>query len=271
VIPSRGGLALGCEHGRCQHERAAVDRRIAEVLRERDRVLLLEPNARPLRPGDRFRRVVHEHRGTTRPHQRNERPIAEHVVGGDDDEDRLIGQDRLRCRERRAVPVLPPFRENGPHASRRDPVDDGGNGAGLVPHDDDDLLEPEAQQAPDGTLDQRQTANADQRLRSPASHASEPLGASGGEDHSHVRRRKHVIGGDRHTRIVRLSPGSRPRHRYLQKGDQPHRRETLRDGARRNSLLRSRPLSVPPGPESRSSKSRWLEGLPIRILGSRSE
>ena len=170
-----------------QQERPAVDRRVAELLGERDDLVLVEADAGPLGPRLGIGRVVDEHRRALRPDERRQRAGFEDVIGGDEDE-RVLALEVGRGRgERGAVAELPVLGHRGPDAAGGEPVDDRGDGTGLVPDDDDDALEPLGQQPADRPLDQRDPADPDQRLRATARDRGEPLGPPRGEHHPHAR------------------------------------------------------------------------------------
>jgi hypothetical protein len=79
-------LALAVEHLWGEQERAAVDRRLIQVLAERDDGLVHEPDLSPLRPGRRTRCGIDEHGRLTGRQQPSQPALTEDVVGRDQDE-----------------------------------------------------------------------------------------------------------------------------------------------------------------------------------------
>ena len=177
-VTCRLRLPLRVEDRRGEEERAAVDRWVAELLRERNRALLVQAHPRSLGPSARIGSVVDEHRRVTGRKERLERALTEDVVSRDEEEAVFLGRVRLGRGQRRPVAELPAFGEDGSDAIRRDPVHDRGYRPCLVAHDHDDALDPSGQHGPDGPLHQAQAAQSNQGLRATPGHHGEPFRTS---------------------------------------------------------------------------------------------
>jgi hypothetical protein len=89
VVAFAGGLPLAVEHLRGEQERAAVDRRLLQVLAEGDHgpVHHLDPGS--LRPGSPIGCGINQHGRLIRRQQPIQPALAEDVIGGHQYEQRL--------------------------------------------------------------------------------------------------------------------------------------------------------------------------------------
>ncbi len=216
-VASGLGSALGVEDGHREQEGPAVDRGVPELLGERDDLLVVQAHPHPFGPRVGVGGVVDEGAGAAGEQQRIERPLPEHVVRGDQDEQALPGHEGLRRGERRPVPELPALREHGPDPAGSQAVDDGGHRPGLVAHDHHDPPEAGPEEGADGPPHEGQAADANERLRAAAGHPGQPLGAAGGEDHADPRARRRRKGRPRGGLRLHPAPGRAPRHGVRQR------------------------------------------------------
>ncbi|HEV8653355.1 MAG TPA: hypothetical protein VG276_29155 [Actinomycetes bacterium] len=190
VVTLGGRLALAAEDPRGEQECAAVDGWLVEVLAQRDRGAVHDPHPGPLGPGGRVRPRVDQHGRLPGPQQPVQRPLCEHVVGGEQREQRLAGHRTLDSGERGAVAVAPLVGVHGPDPAGSQAPDDGRDRAGVVADHDHHLLQPAREKSPHRPFGQAQAAQAEQGLGSSPGEPSEPLGPAGGEHDPHPRQRR---------------------------------------------------------------------------------
>jgi hypothetical protein len=118
VVALAGRLVLAVEHLGREQERAAVDGRLLQVLTERDDSLVHDPDPGPLRPGRLVGCWIDEYGGLPGRQQPLQPALAEEVIGGDQDEQRLTLDLVLDCGQRRAVAVCPPVGVHDPDRPR---------------------------------------------------------------------------------------------------------------------------------------------------------
>ena len=182
VVAAGGRAPLGFEDRHRQQEGTAVDRGVLELLREGDRVLLVQTHAGALGPCLGVWGVVDQDPVTARRQQRLECAFAEHVVCGHEQERPLLSYVRLGRSERCPVTPLPVLSQHGTCPTWRDPVHDGCYGAGLVADDDDDSLDPCRKQVAYGATSQAEAADTDEGFRAPAGHVGKAFRPSSCKD-----------------------------------------------------------------------------------------
>jgi hypothetical protein len=172
VVAVGGRLPLAAEHLEGEQERAAVDGRRLQVLAEGDHGPAHDPYPGPLPPGGPVGGGVDEHGRLTGPKQPMQRSLSEHVVGGDQHEQRLASHRALDRGQRRAVAVLPPVGVHGADPAAPKAADDGRDRPGVVADHDQDPLQPAGEEGPHGPLDQAQAPNRNSALDPPWVRAS---------------------------------------------------------------------------------------------------
>jgi hypothetical protein len=132
VVAFGGRLALAAEHLGREQERAAVDRRLLQVLAERDDSLVHDPDPGPLRPGRLVGGGIDEYGRLPGRQQPLQPALAEDVIGGHQYEQRLTLELALDCGQRRAVAICPAVGVHDPDPAAAEAADDGRDRSGVV-------------------------------------------------------------------------------------------------------------------------------------------
>jgi hypothetical protein len=146
MVALGGHLPLAAEHLRREQERAAVDRRLLQVLAERDHGPVHHPDPGPLRPGSPIGCEINQHGRLTRRQQPLQPSLAEDVIGGRQHEQRLTLDLALDRGQRRAVAICSPVGIHDLDLVAPEPADDGRDRSGVVADHDQDPLQPSGQE-----------------------------------------------------------------------------------------------------------------------------
>jgi hypothetical protein len=146
VVVLGGHLPLAAEHLRREQERAAVDRRLLQVLAERDHGPVHHPDPGPLRPGSPIGCEINQHGRLARRQQPLQPSLAEDVIGGRQHEQRLTLDLALDRGQRRAVAICSPVGIHDLDLVAPEPADDGRDRSGVVADHDQDPLQPSGQE-----------------------------------------------------------------------------------------------------------------------------
>jgi hypothetical protein len=164
VVALGGRLALAAEDLGRDQERAAVDRRLLQVLAEGDHGPVHHPDPGPLRPGRPIGGGINQHGRLTGGQQPLQPALTKDVIGGHQHEQRLTLDLTLDCGQRRAVAICPPVGVHSPDPAAAEPADDGRDRSGVVANHHQDPLQPSGHEGPHGPLDQAQATQAEQGL-----------------------------------------------------------------------------------------------------------
>jgi hypothetical protein len=162
-----------------------------------------DPDPSPFRPGRLVGCGIDEYGRLTGTQQPVQPSLAEDVVGGDEQEQRLAQDLVLDCGQRRSVAICPSVGIDHVDAIAPEPADNRRDRAGVVADDDQDPLQPGGEERANGPLDQAQAAEAKQRLGAAPGDRGQPLGPARGQHHPHPRQpRRGRVGLDQRRRPV---------------------------------------------------------------------
>ena len=128
---------------------------------------------------------VDEHGGLPGANKAVECALPEHVVRRDHHEQVLITKELPRRSKRGAVAELPLTCQYGMHLAGAQPGYDRPNRPGVVADNDENLTDADIKESANGSLDELQTTQLDERLRTPPGDCPESFRASGRQHHTH--------------------------------------------------------------------------------------